>query len=52
VILSLLACLDPCRLVRQVNQFGKLTTKACLLLFDPCRLVRQVKEFGKLDATP
>jgi hypothetical protein len=35
---------DPCRLARQVKQFGRLK-EAAFLLFDPCRLVRQVKEF-------
>ena len=34
---------DPCRLVRQVNQVGKLSGNSPVF-HDPCWLVRQVKE--------
>ena len=37
--------IDPCRLVRQVKQFGRLDGSRRARR-DPCRLVRQVKEFG------
>ena len=40
---------DPCRLVRQVKQVGKLEGRGTFLFFDPCRLVRQVKQVGKLE---
>src|SRR6185436_18856900 len=39
---------DPCRLVRQVNEFGSLQNYS--VSTDPCRLVRQVNEFVTLSA--
>ena len=42
---------DPCWLVRQVKEVGKLRGRAAIF-FDPCRLVRQVKQVGKLERGP
>ena len=41
---------DPCQLVWQVKEFGRLerTTKSPCHV-DPCRLARQVKQFGKRE---
>ncbi len=36
---------DPCRLVRQVNQFAG-SYRRGPVAHDPCRLARQVKEFN------
>jgi hypothetical protein len=36
---------DPCRLARQVKQFGGYRN-GLPTVYDPCRLVRQVKQFG------
>jgi len=39
--------LDPCRFIRQVNEFGRLERRG-LLKKDPCRFIRQVNQFARL----
>jgi hypothetical protein len=43
------AVLDPCQLVWQVKEFGKLEGAPRASVFDPCQLAWQVKQFGKLE---
>jgi hypothetical protein len=41
---------DPCRLVRQVKEFGGENVDSIPTALDPCRLVRPVKESTAVSA--
>src|SRR3989440_393519 len=42
-------CPGPCRFIRQVKEFGRLTRRTFRTFRDPCRFIRQVKKFVVLE---